>query len=96
MPKKAYMPPELIPAKPEDWLAVLQAVRDGVATLRSPVADLIAQPLGESTEAMEQELALLDATIEGGRRHGQVDEAELELLEDRCARIRRAMHMKAL
>lgn len=96
MPKKPYMPPELIRAEPEDWFAVLQAVRDGAARLQTPVADLLAQPLADSTEGMEQELALLDATVEGGHRHRTLDEADLELLEDRCARLRRALHMKAL
>ena len=96
MPRKPYIPPELIPAKAEDWLAVLQAVRNGTARLQTPVADLVAQPLADSTDGMKQELGLLEATLEGGRRHGTLDEADLELLEDRCARIRRALHMKPL
>jgi hypothetical protein len=96
MTKKPYEPPQMQPMTPEVWSELIRSVRAGAGRLQGSVADLLTQPLAVATEGREQELELLEATIEGNRVHGTFSESDLAVLADRCARIRRALHMKAV
>lgn len=78
---------QVVLERPIDMDPVLQAMREGKATLQTDPEDLLKANPPDSRAGAVREWLLLDAIIAGGRTHGLLSEEAIAVLERRLALV---------